>query len=93
MGAGGQIGLHTDNGLNIVGLGMTPKIKGTKEEAVVAGGHGAHAQFLGIGEEVAQACGTVEHRVLCVHVQVREVFGGHEYLLIDSGRVGGVVNG
>ena len=79
--AGGQVGLHADDGLNVVGLGLAPEVEGAEEETVVAGGHGAHAQLLGIAEEVAQARGTVQHGVLGVHVQVRKVFGCHGYLL------------
>ena len=79
--AGGQVRLHADDGLNVVGLGLAPEVEGAEEEAVVAGGHGAHAQLLGVAEEVAQARGTVQHGVLGVHVQVRKVFGCHGYLL------------
>ena len=81
MRAGGQVRLHADDGLNVVGLGLAPEVEGAEEEAVVAGGHGTHAQLLGVVEEVAQARGTVQHGVLGVHVQVRKVFGCHGYLL------------
>ena len=102
MRAGGQVRLHADDGLNVVGLGLAPEVEGAEEEAVVAGGHGTHAQLLGVAEEVAQARGTVQHGVLGVHVQVRKVFGCHGYLLkvwggvpADSfdGRRGGAVPG
>ena len=85
--AGGQVRLHADDGLNVVGLGLAPEVEGAEEEAVVAGGHGTHAQLLGVVEEVAQARGTVQHGVLGVHVQVRKVFGCHGYLLKVCGGV------
>ena len=79
--AGGQVRFHTNDGLNVVRFSLTPEVEGTKEEAVVAGRHGLHAEFFSVGEQVTQARGTVEHRVLGVHVQVRKFFGCHGYLL------------
>ena len=79
--AGGQVRLHTDNGLDVVRLSLAPEVEGTKEEAVVTGRHGLHAEFFSVGEQVTQARGAVEHGVLGVHVQVRKIFGCHGYLL------------
>ena len=61
-------------GLMSCALAWRQKSKATKEEAVVTGRHGLHAEFFSVGEQVAQARGTVEHRVLGVHVQVRKFF-------------------
>ena len=79
--AGGQVRLHTDNGLDVVRFSLAPEVEGTKEEAVVTGRHGLHAEFFSVGEQVTQARSTVEHGVLSVHVQVRKFFGCHGYLL------------
>ena len=79
--AGGQVRLHTNDGLDVVRFSLAPEVEGTKEEAVVTGRHGLHAEFFSVGEQVTQARGTVEHGVLGVHVQVRKFFGCHGYLL------------
>ena len=79
--AGGQVRLHTNDGLDVVRFSLAPEVEGTKEEAVVTGRHGLHAEFFSVGEQVTQARGTVEHGVLGVHVQVRKFFGCHGILL------------
>ena len=79
--AGGQVRLHTNDGLDVVRFSLAPEVEGTKEEAVVTGRHGLHAEFFSVGEQVTQARGTVEHGVLGVHVQVSKFFGCHGNLL------------
>ena len=79
--AGGQVRLHTNDGLDVVRFSLAPEVEGTKEEAVVTGRHGLHAEFFSVGEQVTQARGAVEHGVLGVHVQVRKFFGCHGNLL------------
>ena len=81
MRAGGQVRLHTNNGLDVVRFSLAPEVEGTKEESVVTGRHGLHAEFFSVGEQVSQARSTVEHGVLGVHVQVRKFFGCHGNLL------------
>ena len=81
MRAGGQVRLHANDGLDVVRFSLAPEVEGTKEEAVVTGRHGLHAEFFSVGEQVTQARGAVEHGVFGVHVQVRKIFGCHGNLL------------
>ena len=75
VGAGGarrQVGLHADDGLDPRVAGLVPEVEGPEDEAVVGRRQGGHPQFVAGLEEVVEACRTVEHRVLGVHVEVGE---------------------
>ncbi len=74
---GREVALHADDRLQARGLGPVGEVERAVEVAVVGHGDGGLAQ-LGRGrEKVPQPCGTVEHRVLGVHVEVGEL-GTHD---------------
>ena len=83
VGAGGEVGLDADDRLDAVGAGLGPELVGAEDVAVVGRRDGRHAHLGGALEQLVDARGAVEHRVLGMHVQVREAGvlsggGGHE---------------
>jgi hypothetical protein len=48
------------------------EVDGAEQLAVIRHGQGRHAHAGGLGEQVIDPGGPVEHRVLGVHVEVRE---------------------
>jgi hypothetical protein len=72
VGAGGEVGLDADDRLDAVGAGLGPELVGAEDVAVVRGRDGRHAHLGGALEQLVDARGAVEHRVLGVDVQVRE---------------------
>jgi hypothetical protein len=69
---GREVRLHADDRLDprLAGLGVEPE--GSVHVAVVGHRDGRHAQLGGAFEQRTEECGTVEHRVFGVHVQVHE---------------------
>jgi hypothetical protein len=62
----------TDDGLDPVPLAGQVEVDRAEQLAVVGHGQGRHAHAGGLGEQVVDPGGAVEHRVLGVHVEVRE---------------------
>ena len=70
---GREVGLHADDRLHPGGLALAVELVGAEHVAVVGHRHGRHAQLGGALGEVLQPGRAVQHGVLGVHVQVREV--------------------
>ena len=71
-GVGRDVGLHADDRLEAGGRGLAVEVVGAEHVAVVGHRHRRHAQARGLGEQVVEPGGTVEHRVLGVDMQVDE---------------------
>src|ERR687898_2479445 len=61
-----------DDRLDPVLLAGQVEVDGPEQLAVVGHGQGRHAHAGGLGEQVVDPGGAIEHRVLGVHVEVRE---------------------
>src|SRR6185436_16980316 len=61
-----------DDRLDAVGAGLGPELIGAEDVAVVRGGDGRHVHLRGALEQLVDARGAVQHRVLGVDMQVRE---------------------
>ena len=78
----GVVALEADDRVEAPGLRPLVELVGAVQVAVVGHRDGGHALSLDLVEQVGQPCGTVEHRVLGVHVQVHELLGrGHPLTL------------
>ena len=71
-----EVGLRADDRLHAVLLGLLPEVERAEGVAVVGDRDRRHALLGGLAQHVAEAGGTVEHRVLGVHVEVDEAVGG-----------------
>jgi hypothetical protein len=71
-GTGGQVGFDPEDRLDPVLLAGQVEVDGPEQLAVVGHGQGRHAHAGGLGEELIDPGGSIEHRVLGVHVEVRE---------------------
>ena len=78
VGAGGDVGLETDDRLDAGGLGRVVELERRERVAVVGHGDRRHGVFGGRLRHRADLRGPVEHRVLAVHVQVYEGVGCHQ---------------
>ena len=78
-GAGGEVGLQTDDRLDAVLARLGPEVEGPVQVAVVGHRDRGHPQLRRPLEQAVQQRGAVEHGVLGVHVQVDEPvpLGGH----------------
>ena len=74
-GAWRDVGLHADDRLDPGGLGLLPEVVGPEHVAVVGHRQRRHLHPSGLGEQVLEPGGAVEHGVLGVHVQVHERVG------------------
>ena len=70
-----EIDLAADDGLDAGLDGRLVELRATVHVAVVRDGDGGHAELLGTRAQLADARGTVEQRILRVHVQVHEGAG------------------
>src|SRR4030095_1949186 len=61
-----------EDGLDPVLLAGEVEVDGAEQLAVVGHGQGGHTHAGGLGEQVVDPGGSIEHRVLGVHVEVRE---------------------
>lgn len=68
----GDVGLEADDRPDPRGLGLGPEVVGAEQVPVVRDRQRVHAEALGLGEEVVQLRGAVEHRILGVRVEVDE---------------------
>jgi hypothetical protein len=68
----GDVGLDAHDRLDAVLLRLLPELVGAEDVAVVGRRDRGHPHPRGLGEEVFDLGGTVEHRVLGVHVKVHE---------------------
>ncbi len=69
---GRDVRLDADDRLDAGRPRLRPEVVGAVDVAVVGDGDGRHARALALGEQVLQPRRAVQHRVLGVHVQVRE---------------------
>ena len=71
-GAGGDVELAPQEGLDPRGLGLLVEIQDAKEGAVIGHGHRGHAEGLGLGQEILDPDGPVQQAVGCVDMEVDE---------------------
>jgi hypothetical protein len=71
-GAGGHVELGADDRLDPGGLGVLEELVGPVHVPVVGDRQGRHPHARGLGEQRLQPGGSIEHRVLGVHVKVHE---------------------
>ena len=74
-GARGDVALHAENRLDPGGLGPLVEVVRPEDVAVVGHRERRHAHPGGLGHEVGQSRGSVEHGVLGVHVEMHESVG------------------
>ncbi|CAK8716476.1 hypothetical protein LDFHOB_05810 [Candidatus Electronema aureum] len=68
----GDVQLAADDGAQSGFLGLGVELQRAVHGPVVSDSHGVHAVFFGLVDQVADADGTVEHRILGVDVEVGE---------------------
>ena len=78
VGSRGEVALDPNDGVNACVASLLPKFEGTKHVSVI--GHCDCRHFLPghFGNQFRDSSGAIEHRILGVHMQVREaVVSGH----------------